>query len=503
MTFLSDEELNRLLPAEEAAFPSPVPVQVVSSDEYLPEPQSAQQKEVQTRLIDMADPLAAKRGISRRAFFQTASGMAASFAAMNAVYGTFFDAPLAEAQTREVADERAGRLSGQFIMDMHTHFLRDDTKLTGFVKMREVVGKAGWNKQIGDKPQTIDDLKYENYFKEMYLDSDTKVALISNAPSEIPDDWFLTNAMAFQTREKVNRKAGSRRMLAHYTITPGMRGWLEGIDRAIEQFRPDSWKGYTLGDNTHKELSRHPFHLDDEKLMYPAYERFAKAGMRNVCIHKGLFPPGMEKRFPDLYAYADVHDVGKAAKDWPQLNFVIYHSGYRHIGGDPAVAMAEWDRTGRISWVTDLSEIPAKYGVTNVYADLGQLFAYSVVVQPRLASALMGTLIRGLGADHVCWGTDAVWTGSPQWQIEGLRRLEIPDEMQKKHGFKPLGAADGPVKSAIFAGNNVRLYNFEKDREQIQLKPDAFANIKAEYQRNGPEPSNLRYGYIATSQAGE
>ncbi len=59
-------------------------------------------------------------------------------------------------------------------------------------------------------------------------------------------------------------------------------------------------------------------------------------------------------------------------------------------------------------------------------------------------------MIKGLGVDHVIWGTDAVWTGSPQWQIEGLRRLEIPEEMQKKHGFKPLGAADGPVKNAIF-----------------------------------------------------
>ncbi len=497
MTFLSDDELKRLLPAEEAAFPSPVPVQVVSSDEYLPEPQSKEQKQVQTRLTELADSLSAKRGISRRAFFQTASGMAASFAAMNAVYGTFFDAPLAEAQTREVADERATRFSSQFIMDMHTHFLRDDTKLTGFVRMREAVGKAGWNKQLGEKPQSIDDLKYANYFKEIYLDSDTKVALISNAPSEIPDDWFLTNGMAFEAREKVNRKAGSRRMLAHYTITPGMPGWLEGIDRGIEQFKPDSWKGYTLGDNTHKELARHPYHLDDEKLMYPAYERFAKAGIRNVCIHKGLFPPGMEKRFPNLSAYADVRDVGKAAKDWPQLNFVIYHSGYRHVGGDPAVAMAEWDKTGRISWVTELSEIPAKYGVTNVYGDLGQLFAYSVVVQPRLAAALMGTLIRGLGADHVCWGTDAVWTGSPQWQIEGLRRLEIPEDMRKQHGFQPLGPADGLVKTAIFSGNNVRLYNFDKDKQRIEQHPDTLAKIKADYIKAGPDPSNLRFGYVA------
>ena len=487
--FLSDEEMDQLLPAEEAAFPSPVPTQVVSSDEYFPTPQNAHQKEVEARLIDMADSIARKQGLSRRRFFQTASGMAASFVAMNAVYGPLFDATPLEAQTPDLANQRAKALSGQFILDGHTHFLRDDTKLLGFVKMREAVGKSGWNTEIGDKPQTIQDLKYDNYFKEIYLDSDTKVALISNAPSEIPDDWFLTNEMVFQTRAKVNQKAGSRRMLAHYTIVPGYPGWMEGIDRAIAEFKPDSWKGYTVGDNTHKELSKHPYHLDDEKLMYPAYQRFAKAGIKNVCIHKGLYPPSTEKRFPQLTEYADVRDVGKAAKDWPQLNFLIYHSAYRHIGGDPAVAMAEFDQTGRISWVTDLSEIPGKYGVTNVYADLGQVLAFSTVVQPRLAAAIMGTLIRGLGSDHVVWGTDAVWTGSPQWQIEGLRRLEIPADMQKQHGFKPLGPADGPLKNAIFGANSARLYNY-------QGHPDRFTALKAEYEQAGPERSNLRYGYV-------
>ena len=28
-------------------------------------------------------------------------------------------------------------------MDMHTHFLREDTRLEGFVRSREAVGKAG------------------------------------------------------------------------------------------------------------------------------------------------------------------------------------------------------------------------------------------------------------------------------------------------------------------------------------------------------------------------
>ena len=97
MHFLNDEEMNQLLGAEEAAFPSPVPTQVVSSDEYLPSPQTPQQKEVEARLIDMADSIASNQGLSRRRFFQSASGMAACFVAMNEVYGLLFDATPAEA----------------------------------------------------------------------------------------------------------------------------------------------------------------------------------------------------------------------------------------------------------------------------------------------------------------------------------------------------------------------------------------------------------------------
>ena len=84
--------------------------------------------------------------------------------------------------------------------------------------------------------------------------------------------------------------------------------------------------------------------------------------------------------------------------------------------------MAQLEKTGRVEWVSDLAEIPAKYGVNNVYGDLGQLFASTLVAQPRLATFIVATLLKGLGPDRVVWGTDALWTGSPQWQIEGLRR---------------------------------------------------------------------------------
>ena len=113
----------------------------------------------------------------------------------------------------------------------------------------------------------------------------------------------------------------------------------------------------------------------------------------------------------------------------------------------------------------------------------------------------MGQLVKGLGADHVVWGTDAVWTGAPQWQIEGLRRLEIPEDMQKKFGYAPLGPADGPVKTAIFGGNNARLYNVEPKKAMLELKGDRFALMKAEYEKAGAEPSNMRYGYVVPNGA--
>src|SRR5215471_12052666 len=482
-----------LLPAETASFASPIPTQFVSSDEFTPPPQTAQQKQVEARIKELGNQLAKHQGVSRRRFFQTAAGMAAAFVAMNDVYGPIFGVSRAEAQNPDMANERAKGLAGQFIMDMHTHFLRDDTRLEGFVRSREAVGKAGWNPALAGKPQTLDDLKFANYFKEIFFDSDTKVALLSGSGSEDPRDWFLTNEMKADARAKVNRVVGSRRMLSHAIFMPGMPGWTDDVDRAIADLKPDAFKGYTVGDNTNKQLARHPWRMDDEKLLYPFYEKVARAGLVNVCVHKGLYPMSVTQRFPNLVTYADVRDVGKAARDWPQLNFVIYHSAFRFVGGEWADGWTQFEQTGRVDWVNDLAEIPARYGVTNVYGDLGQIFAQSTVAEPRLCAAMMGTLIKGLGADHVVWGTDAVWTGSPQWQIEALRRLEIPEEMQRKHGFAPLGPADGPVKRAVFGENSARLYRYGG---RAQLSADRIALARPDYLRDGPGRTNRRYGFV-------
>jgi len=494
MKMLSPDELARLSPAETDSYPSPIPTQIVASEEFFPVPQTARQKQVEHRLNALADAHGRRNGLRRREFFKTAAGMATAFMAMNEVYGPLYGVSEAEAASVDAAAERAKSLSKQFVFDGHTHFLRDDTRIQAFVEMRKAVGKAGWNPELRGKPQTIDDLKYANWKKEIFLDSDTKVALITSAPSDIPRDWFITNEQAAAARKKINDEAGSKRLFAHAIFTPGQPGWLDRVDHDIEVNKPDSWKGYTIGDNTHKDTSQYPWRLDDEKLVYPFYEKIQKAGYNIVCIHKGLFPPSAERAFDRLRPYVDVSDVGKAAKDWPKIRFVIYHAGYRWAGGPVQDAWKQFEDTGRVEWVTDLAEIPSKYAVTNVYADLGQIFALTTVSEPRICAAMMGQLVKGLGADHVVWGTDAVWTGAPQWQIEALRRLEIPEDMQKKYGFKPLGAADGPVKTAILGETSAKLYNYHP--QKASLDTDRFAALKAEYERNGRDPSNLRYGYV-------
>src|SRR6202046_4154442 len=122
---LTEAELAALMPSELCRYQTPIPTQIVASDEFYPDPHNERQRDVEARLLAMADALGGTRGLDRRRFFQTAAGMAASFVAMNEVYGPLFDVTRAEAGTPAVGQEGASWLQDQFIMDMHTHFLRD------------------------------------------------------------------------------------------------------------------------------------------------------------------------------------------------------------------------------------------------------------------------------------------------------------------------------------------------------------------------------------------
>jgi hypothetical protein len=493
--FLSEEALQRLRPAQEDAFRSPIPTQMISNGEFTPLPQSEQQRKVEARIKELAAQYGKKLGMSRRGFLTTASGMAAAFIAMNDVFGPLFEVSKAEAADPNVAKARAAGLSEQFIFDIQTHFVHDGFKHEDLLGLAKYAADH-WNKELKGKQLTLAYYKFENYVRQVFLNSDTKIALLSGAPFDDASWWLIPNDQIVDTVEAVNRMAGARRMLGHFVFTPNQPGWMEAVDKALEDPGFQAWKGYTIGDPL-TNTTKFPWRLDDEKLMYPFYEKVVKSGIRQIAIHKGLMPADYETSWAKVWQYNTHWDIAKAAKDWPQINFIFYHGCLQPFMESPDRVLAEFEKTGEIKWSSHLARIPEEAGVTNVYAELGTTFATSATANPRFAAALLGTFIKGMGADHVVWGTDSVWYGSPQWQIEAMRRLEIPEDMQKKHGFKPLGPADGFVKSTIFGYNSARLFNMNLRTEIPALKADRMAKLKRDYASVEGVRNNAAYGYVA------
>ncbi|MEQ8433749.1 MAG: amidohydrolase family protein [Oceanicaulis sp.] len=485
--------------AEHLSLRSPVPLSLVSNGEYTPRPASPALKRAGAALTEHAGAMAKKLGQSAEQFLAGPAGFASAFAAMNTGFGGGFEVGRGEASDPDMAAERAGALSKQFVFDDQVHFLRDDADEAFFKPLTDMIALSA---DLLDLPRdagdTIDRIKFLHFLKEIYLDSDTKVALLSGAPSDDLPGWMLTNDQMAAARTAVNRIAGETRLLTHAVIAPGHAGWLDEMDRVHETIRPDGWKGYSVGEPFGP--SAHRWRLDDEALMYPAYEKLVKAGVKNLCIHKGILPEDHEDFMPGAEPFAKVDDVGKAAKDWPELNFVIYHAGYRTVPAPTEGELARFEADGRIDWVTDLAAIPAAYGVSNIYADIGACFAFTVLTHPRLCAGLIGTLIKGLGADKVLWGTDSVWYGSPQWQIEAFRRLQMPEDLMEKHGWPDLGPADGPLKSSILGLNGAPLYRLDPANYADAPQLDNLDAMRAEYVKLGGARSNMAFGYAAREE---
>ena len=408
-------------------------------------------------LRDLAEHFSGRLGMSRREFLKSQMGLAASFLALNSVFGHYFAVDPLEAAESAAAEEQLTRFAHQFIFDVQVHYVHENyPSPEGLLSLRQAADR--WNPEQGKRDHTLGDIQFESFYEEIFEQSQTTMAVLSNAPNDDKKAWFLSNEQALNTRDRVNARTGKRSLLAHALITPGQPGWEEELDKALE-LNPDAVKGYTLGDPGGG--SQYPWRLDDEKLAYPVYEKLQKAQITNICIHKGLLPTGYAQWMPqDKVRHAAVDDVGRAARDWPELNFIIYHSAIEKVI-PTAEDVDTFKKTGRIDWVSDLAEIPERFGVNNVYAELGAVFAATCSRVPELCAGILGALIKGMGSDHVCWGTDSVWFGSPQWQIEALRRFEIPQALRREFDFSPLGPADGQIKRRIFGENSARLYGVD------------------------------------------
>jgi hypothetical protein len=499
-------DLKQLRRAYEKDWETPIPTQQVSNGEYMPVPQTKQQKEVEARIKDKADKMAKKLGVSRRDFLKTASGMAASFLAMNEVYGHTFNVDPLEAVEPERAEARLAAMKGQFILDDQTHHVADDYSWEGLLFLRDFAAgnnpsKKPMNPAVVGKTPHLSDYSFESYVKDIFLDSETTISILSSFTSDDPDKTPLTNAEMVATRDAVNKLAGTRRMYAHGLAWPSYPGNLEQMQYSADTLKIDSWKSYTVGDPLGP--SKYPWRLDDEKVTYPCYQLAVKTGILNWCCHKGLMPADY-KTFKN-WEYADLRDMGKACQDWPQINFIIYHAAMRP-GFDYDEAQKLMETKNEIPWIDDMAGIRGKFNVDNAYAEIGSTFATTIITHPRYCQAIMGKLIAGAGYDHVVWGTDSIFYGSPQWQIEAMRRMTIPDDIAKKVGLSKGDQADfnatdrvGKIKSAIMGYNSARLYGTQLNADGKPVADyanDGIAKIKAEYEKNGVNRDNMYYGWI-------
>ncbi len=456
---------------------SPLPTQIVGNEEFAPMPQSVMQKQVETRIFELADRNAKALGLSRRDFLRTTGGMATAFLAFNDIFGPTFDVHASEALETAAYKEKWPK--SEFIFDAQNHHVKDS--MSGPLMFRRLTGKFGLNPDLlGIEPRP-DDLHRANFLKEIFFDSDTVMGLISGAAVGQPKDYILTIEDMIKTRDSINNAAGSQRMLSHGIVDPTRPGCLDEATRQVEELGIDGFKLYT-GNPTG------PWMFDDEDIAFPMLEHIRQLGTINVSTHKGLALGGR------LKPYYIPTDIPVAAKQFRDLNFIIYHSGMQHMMAQMPESYTGVDADGYMPWTTDLCRArDADPAMTNVYMELGGVFGYSVITHPQICGHLLGQIIKSFGADHVIWGTDCIWWGSPQWLIEAFRRFQIPQNLQDQFGYAPITAED---RRLIFGENLARLYKVDIDAKRQEIPFDAITRMKTAYTEQGAEPSNTAYGWV-------
>jgi hypothetical protein len=455
----------------------PIPTRLVSNEEFPPLRQTVAQQQVERAMNHLAETSARRLGLNRREFLRTTGGMAAAFLAMNSVFGRFFDVWAIELLDAAAAAERAG--PAPFIFDVQTHYvgsrydpLNAEASRKGAVSkdrllaLRQHVREMGWNPDLRRDKGAISDLSWENFVREVFLESDTSIALISTPPGPYPQEAVVPPSEMTHIRDEINRIAGSQRMLAHGLTTPQLgRADLDFMDMQVGLLKVDAWKCYT---GSPPKGFDQGWWMDDEKIAYPMLERARALKIPRICVHKGL-PLG------PIEDYNHPRDLIKAAKDFPDIQFLVYHSGFRGMTG----LQDGFRRTGEIPWTTEFCRMKsAEPTTTNLYMELGSTFGQLVSTQPELCAHLLGQILKAFGTDHVLWGTDSIWYGSPQWQLEAFRRFQIPDRLIERHGYEALTP---DVKAEILGLNAARLFGLDVGAARKAVPSDFVGRIKMAY----------------------
>jgi uncharacterized protein len=431
----------------------PIKLDSTSNGEFMPVPLSPTNRSANRLAHEFASAFSKKLSIGRRKFLTSACGAASTLLAFNAANaaagkrGGFFELSGESALDLQLARAQVGAAKEEFIFDVQGHFI-DTPK--GNPKGPDV------------------------FIKDVFMDSDTDVMVLSFVPSARESEPVTIQA-ADAVRRIVDKLEGTHRLLLHGRVNPNQPGDLEGMDELKEKWGVSAWKTYTQYGPGGKGF----FLSDDVGVRF--IEKARALGVKNICVHKGL-PFG-----PRSYEHSQCSDIGVVAKRFPDVNFLIYHSGFVS-----SVAEQAYDESGKRdgidTLVTSLIRNEVKPG-SNVYAELGSTWRF-LMREPEQAAHALGKLILHCGENNVVWGTDSIWYGSPQDQIQAFRSFQISPALRAKHGYPEITRE---LRAKIFGLSAAKVYGLSPAEVKKYTSRDAIARERTAYLEK-PQPHFTTYG---------
>ncbi len=395
-------------------------------------------------------------------------GTAASLCAINAAAGESFY----RVKTSASADiDEANELfrGHSFVMDVQTHFVASHrTALSGAAAVHQFIRQVA--PELFSELNPLTGLSLGEYLRCVFLESETSLAVLTSAPGTEATN-ILSNDEIAATRELVDRLAGTGRLLHHSIIHPNLPGELDRISAIVERCRPDGFKVYTqFGSAGDGGALRSGWMLDDQESGMPFLQHAQALGVKIICAHKGL---------SGLAPAGSPRDIGPAAAAFPNLKFLVYHSGYEvpRCDGEQECGESQFidgiQQQGTDRLVQSLRDAGIAPG-SNVYAELGSTW-YILIKRPEEAAHVLGKLLLAVGEDNILWGTDSVWYGNTQPLIDAFRAFHIPEEYQERYGYPALTDA---AKAKILGLNGARVYGVDVKNTLNRAHNDTLAWIR-------------------------
>jgi uncharacterized protein len=368
--------------------------------------------------------------------------------------------------------------AGEFIFDVHTHhvvpagpWVQNAPETTGLVLSMLPADCSDTNR--------LDCVDRANYLHDLFLASDTTVAVLTDVPNSGPANAPIPFPSALDTQRITNEltAGGSDRVLVENIIAPNVGpvgATLEEMTSAVASGRLAAFKVYTAWSPTGQGYS-----LQDPLIGLPTVQHAHDLGIKVFVAHKGLPLVNFDPAFngPD--------DIVAVSRQFPDMNFVVYHAAWdpSHVEGpyDPAATIG----IDTLLAALDNNHVPPN---DNVWVDVATLWR-QLLTQPDQAAHAIGKLLKRVGDQRVLWGTDAIWYGSPEPQIMAMRAFQISPEYQDTFGYPAL---TDDIKHGMFGLNAATLFGVDPTATRCGLTTDPLTtNIaeSAELRREGALPS--------------